>query len=153
MMDKGAMTPAIAGLAVGIALVVVFSIVFASPSSDIMKGDYEINLAIGGMKSTYKSGEHIVVSISAKGISDNACNIGSPSVYMRDESNGGRIIYWPNPFGFSYALGCNGSDPIDKTWTYGDDAESEIVLDKAGSYTVIASLEDATIEKQFVVTN
>ena len=152
MLDKGVMIPTIAGLAVGIALVAVFSVVFASSSSAIMKIDNEINLTIDGMKSTYKTGQQIIVSVSAKGISDNACNITSPSVVMRDNDNG-KTIYWPNPFALYTAMGCNGSDPIDKTWTYGDNAESEIILEKAGSYTVIASLEDATVEKKFIVTS
>lgn len=109
-----------------------------------------IELTISGLKSSYKAGEHIVFSVSAKGASDNACNINSPSVVMRDNGSG-KTIYWPNPFGLYYAMGCNGADLIDKTWTYGDDAESEIILDKAGSYTIVASLEEATVEKRFAV--
>ncbi len=141
----------IAGLVVGIGFVAVFSIIFASPSSAMIKGDNEINLSIEGMKSTYKSGEQIIFNVNAKGISDNACNIGSPSVYMRDNSNG-KTIYWPNPFGFSTSMLCNGPEPVNKEWMFGDDAESEIVLEKPGSYTLVTSLEDITIEKKFVVT-
>lgn len=122
-------------------------------------GNFDLNninkiyLTIARFSDTYKQGEPIIFSVNAKGVSDNACNIGSPSVYMRDESNDGKIIYWPNPFGFNTAMGCNGPDPIDKTWTYGDDAKSEIVLEKPGSYTLVAALEDVVIEKKFIVTS
>ncbi|MEW6605699.1 MAG: hypothetical protein AB1351_13565, partial [Thermoproteota archaeon] len=111
-----------------------------------------INLTIVGLQSTYKAGEHIIFTVSAKGVSDNACNINSPNVVMRDNDSG-KTIYWPNPFALYYAMGCPGPEPIAMHWTFGDDAESEIILDKVGSYTVIASLEDITTEKQFDITN
>lgn len=143
--------PVITGLAVGIAFVVAFSILAGPSLTGVVTEDYNhINLAIGGLKSTYESGEPIIISVTAKGISDNACNISSPSVYMRDESNDGKIIYWPNPFALYTAIKCAGPEPIDKMWTDGDDAK-KIVLDKPGSYTLIASLEDVTIEKRFSV--
>jgi hypothetical protein len=148
-MDIGGVTPVIAGLVVGVAFTIVFSIGFANLSP--VNGDYKINLTIEGIN-TYKSGEQIVFSVDAKGISDNACNIGSPSVYIRDESND-ETIYWPNPFGLSTAMLCARPEPVDKKWTFGDDDESETVLDRPGSYTLIASLESVTIEKQFVITN
>lgn len=151
-MTETSVVPVIAGLIVGVTFVAVFSVLFVNPSIAMVKGDNKINLTIDGMKDTYKSGEHIVFSVNAKGISDNTCNIGSPSVYMVDES-GDKIIYWPNPFGFSTALLCGTTEPVDKEWKFGDDVESETVLDKPGPYTLVASLEGVTIEKRFVVTD
>lgn len=111
----------------------------------------KIELTIDGLRNTYRTGEHIIFSVSAKGISDNACNIGSPSVDIRDDSDG-KMLYWPHPFGLSYAMGCPKASQIDEVWTFGDNAEEEIVLN-SGSYTVLASVEGVTIEKQFAVTS
>jgi hypothetical protein len=151
-MDNNGIIPAITGIAVGIAFVVVFSILYASSSSAMPNDHNQINLTIEGMKSTYLSGEQIIFSVNAEGVSDNTCNIGSPSVLIRDE-NSGKVIYWPHPFGFNTAIKCANIEPINKEWVFGDDAESVIVLDKAGSYTVIASLEEVTIERHFAVAN
>jgi hypothetical protein len=93
-----------------------------------------------------------VVSVNAKGISDNACNINNPSVVIRDNGSG-KTIYWPSPVALYTAVGCNGADPIDKTWTYGDDAKTETILEKPGSYTLVVALEDAVTEQQFTVTS
>jgi hypothetical protein len=144
--------PIIAGLAVGVALIGVFSIMFSSTSSAQINANNHIEVNIEGIKSNYTSGEKIILSVHAKGNSDNYCNIGSPSVYIRDNSDG-KIIYWPNPFGFSTAMMCNTSSPVDMMWTYGDEVEQEIILEKAGSYAVVASLEGVTVEKQFAIVN
>ena len=95
-------------------------------------------------------GEPIVLSVTAKGILDNACNYGTPSVVMRDEGTG-RTIYWPHPFQVVTALRCS-TDGIDREWTFGEDADKEIVLEKPGRYSVIASFAGASVEKQFSVT-
>lgn len=144
--------PIIAGLAVGVTLIALFSIMFSNPTIAGINSNNHIALTLEGMKSNYASGERIIVSVHAKGNSDNFCNIGSPSVVIRDNSNG-KITYWPNPFGFSTAMMCNKSSPVDITWTYGDEVEEEIILEKTGSYAVIASLEDVTIQQQFFIAN
>ena len=144
--------PVIAGLAVGIALIAVFSIMFSSPSSAQINTNNHIELTLEGMKSNYSSGEQIILTVHAKGKSDNSCNIGSPSVFIRDNSNA-KIIYWPNPFGFSSAIMCNKSSPFDIAWTYGDELGEEIILEKAGSYALVASLEGVTIEKPFDIVD
>lgn len=123
----------------------------SSPVVDDAEEGLYLNLTIEGLQDSYKTGEHIIFTVKAEGVSDNACNIDSPSVYIRDDSNGGKIIYWPNPFGVSYAMGCLGPGTVDKTWTYGDDAKSETVLGTPGSYAIVAALEDVKIEKKFLV--
>jgi len=111
----------------------------------------KIELTIDGLRNTYRTGEHIIFSVSAKGVSTIACNIVSPSVDIRDDSDG-KMLYWPHPFGFSYAMGCPKMQ-IDNVWTFGDNVDEEIVSENSGSYTVLASIEGATVEKQFTVTN
>lgn len=142
--------PVIAGLAVGTAFVVAFSLIAGSSSAGVVTDHYNrISLAIEGLKSTYESGEPIVLSVKAKGISDNACNYSSPSVVMRDDSNG-KTIHWSHA-GISTTLKCAGPEPIDKEWKFGDDAREEIMLDKPCPYTVLASYEGVKIEKKFSV--
>lgn len=140
--------PVIAGLAAGVAFVVVFSML-AGPSPAAVLETKHIRLTIDDLQSTYKSGELIVFSVTAKGVLDNACNLGNPSVVMRDESSG-KTIYWPHPFALSTALQCQ-TEEIDREWTFGDKADKEIILDKAGQYSVIASYGDARVEKKFSV--
>jgi hypothetical protein len=109
-----------------------------------------INLAIEELESTYEAGEPVIFSVKAKGISDNACNHATPTALMRDDNNG-KVISWPHPFGFSTALKCAGPEPIDREWTFGDGAEEEIMLDKPGPYTILASYEGIKIAKKFSV--
>ena len=143
--------PVIAGLAVGIAFVVAFTLLAGSSSAGVVTEDYNrISLAIGGLKSTYESGEPIVLRVKAKGISDNACNYSGPSIMVRDDNNE-KTIQWPSAIGFSTTLKCTGPEPIDKEWKFGDDAREEIMLDKPGPYTVLASYEGVKIEKKFSV--
>lgn len=112
----------------------------------------QIDLTIAGLKDAYRSGEQIVFGVSSKGISDNACNIRSPSVSIQNDDNQ-KTINWPISFGFSTELMCGGSEPLDKEWSFGDQPENEIVLDTPGSYTLVASIEGITTEKKFVVTD
>jgi hypothetical protein len=111
----------------------------------------KIDLTIIELKDAYRQGEKIIFSVSAKGVSDNACNIDSPSVSLRDDGNE-KTINWPLSFGFNTALMCGGSEPLDKKWTFGDEPENEIVLDTPGLYIIVASIEDITTEKKFIVT-
>src|SRR5215211_1472895 len=91
--------------------------------------------------------EQIIFSVEAKGISNNACNIGFPSVVIQDDGNG-KMINWPHPIGFNYAMGCLKASSIDSVWTFGDKPGEEIILNKSGSYTVITSVrEDATAKR------
>jgi hypothetical protein len=149
--DGRVTVPVITGLAIGIAFVVAFSLSASSISTELVTEDYNrISLAISGLKSTYEPGEPIIITVTAKGISDNACNRPTPSVVMHDNSNG-KTIYWPHPFGFSTAMKCTGPEPINEEWTYRDDVGEEIILDKPGPYTVFASYEGITTEKEFSI--
>lgn len=148
MGNSGASVPAIAGLAAGIAFVVAFSMLSGPPLSSALE-TRRIDLAIEGLRDAYPLGERVVFSVTAKGILDNACNRSSPSVVMRDEGTG-RTIYWPHPFGFSTAMRC-ATDGIDRGWTFGEDVDKEIILEKPGRYSVIVSYEGSRIEKQFSI--
>jgi hypothetical protein len=148
-MDNSDKLSVIAGFAAGIALVAAFSIEFSGSSLALAKGLNEINLTLDGMKETYKPGEQIIFSVSANGISDNACNVGSPSVTIYGGSKESRVN-WPLSFGFNTALMCSESETLDRKWTFGE-AENEFALDVSGTYTIVASIEGVTIEKQFVV--
>lgn len=104
-------------------------------------------MAIDDLQSTSKTGEPVVFRVRAKGVLDNACNYGGPSVVMRDESTE-KIIYWPEPFVLITALKCR-AEEIDREWTFGEDLEKEIILDRSGPYSVIASYGDQRTEKKF----
>ena len=150
-MDNSGKSPVIAGLAAGIAFVAVFSFVFSDSSLAVTKGNNEINLTIDGIRSSYRPGDQIVFGVSAKGLSDNACNIGSPGVSIHGGSDEEKIN-WPISFAFYTAMMCGGSEYLDKKWIFGDEPEDAIVLDTAGQYTLVVSIEDITAERKFVVT-
>lgn len=149
-MDNSDKLSVIAGFAAGIAFVAAFSIEFSGSTLALTKDHNEINLTLEGIRDTYRPGERIIFSVSANGISDNACNVGSPNVSIHGGSNAS-TVNWPLSFGFSTALMCGESETLDKKWTFGE-AENEIALDAAGTYTIVASIEGTTIEKKFVVT-
>jgi hypothetical protein len=155
--------PALASLAIGVTFVMMLAIILdispiipdggelRHPPSGTSSTLERIDLTIGDMKSSYTVGEHIIVSVRANGTSDWACNIGSPTVVMRDNSDG-RIILYPEPLFFSTALLCPQSR-IDKTWTYGEEPDELITFDKIGSYAIIASVRDVTVERQFAIVS
>jgi hypothetical protein len=97
--------------------------------------------------------------VKAEGVSDSgdiACNRYPPAVAIRDDSNGEQVVL--NPYRFSTALLCiEMPAPFNVEFTFGD--KEEILFDKAGSYTVIASYddlvsyEDIAVEKKFAVTS
>lgn len=149
-MDNSDKLSVIAGFAAGIAFVATFSFEFSGSTLALTKGHNEINLSIEGIRDTYRPGERIIFSVSANGISDNACNVGSPSVSVYGGSNESPVN-WPLSFGFNTALMCGESETVDKKWTIGA-AENEIALDAAGTNTIVASIEGTTIEKKFVIT-
>jgi hypothetical protein len=116
-----------------------------------MEAEY-IDLTSADLESTYKIGDPIMFSVKAEGVSNYvACNSLSPAVAIHDDSNGKEINL--NPIRFSTALLCVEPMPFDKEWMFGDEGQKLIILDKAGSYEVVASLEDVTVEKQFIVTS
>jgi hypothetical protein len=140
--------PVVAGLAAAVAFVVAFSMLSGPSPANVLETRH-IRLTIDDLQSTYKSDELIIFSVTAKGVLDNACNFGNPSVVMRGESCG-KTIYWLQPFALSTAIQCP-TEEIDRERAFGDGAGKEIILDKAGKYSIIASYEDARIEKNFSV--
>lgn len=148
--------PIMAAFGVGIAFVVL-SIIFLSPSQPSpgsATGKVEhIDMTIADLKSTYRPGEPIIFSVKAKGVSllDIACNGESPRVGIRDDGSGGEEKINLTPIIFKTALQCIEPVTFDKEWTFGDEPGEEIALDKAGSYTVVASYEDILVEEKFAI--
>jgi len=40
---------------------------------------------------------------------------------------------------------------VNDTWTFGDEAGKEIILEKAGRYSILASIEKASVEQKFLI--
>src|SRR5690606_25430296 len=97
-----------------------------------------IDLVIEGLKSKYAVGEPIVFTIRAQGMSDGGIACGDsfpPLVVVTDDSNGEKMTL--NPVRFSRVPLCVEPMEFDREFVFGD--KEEIVLERAGSYTLTAS--------------
>jgi len=165
--------PVIAGLAIGIAFIAVFTIVFGT-TKPITERKFGVDISIIGLKDEYARGEGIEITINAKGFVDSICGNDYPNVVIVKELE--------NEIAFdltvdNYLAVC-GSEPesINKSWHYGnidpyeiaypdhenisnstpifvpDIGSQPIELEAAGIYKLLVSFKNATIVKEFNVT-
>lgn len=160
-MGDGAVAPVAAGLAVGIAFVVLFSIL-ATPEEPVKSKHIEI--AVDGLKDTYKAGEPMSFTVNTEGFSDNLCNY--PKLHVVIVRADDQKIAWSTPPTFQTVMGCNELKGIDEDWRFGyeneelpyqsaipHDAnlENKIVMEQAGLYKIRMEFDGHEIEKEFSV--
>ncbi len=143
--------PVIAGLAVGIAVVVLFALLFGGANS-IAQRKFPIDISIDGLNDRYSVAESIDFTIRATGY---GIMCGYPNVKIIDLDRGGEIIL-SLPEGVILVL-CdpdanNNSD--DRTWTLAElGATSPVTINKVGHYKIIADFDSKATEKYFIVDN
>lgn len=136
--------PVIAGLATGIAFVIVFALLF-SIASPILHRSFNIVLALEGLKDRYSVGEQIDFNIRATGYGTHCgypiaqiMNIDKNEI-VRTIDNGIDVNCDPEPVDF------------DKSWTLQDLGVTDpIMLDKVGHYKIIINF-GRTAEQYFIV--
>jgi uncharacterized membrane protein len=65
----GEVVPVVAGLVVGVALIVMFASIFNKVDHDFADNRSRINIAIEGLKDSYASGERLALTINISGFS------------------------------------------------------------------------------------
>lgn len=141
----GAAIPVVAGLTIGIAVVVLFASLFGS-SSPIIQRKAFADVSITGLKEVYRTGEKIDFTIRAKGY---GTNCGNPSVTMVDTQNPSNMINL-----FDIIMDYYNCDPephsFDKTWRLADIGILHDITPASGHYKVAVSYGQ-TMEKEFDV--
>jgi hypothetical protein len=139
-----AVAAVIAGLAVGIAFVVLFASIF-SQSNPVVQRKHHFDVSIMGLKDLYNTGEKIDFSVRVKGY---GTNCGAPSVKIIDMNNPGRVI---DPVGLITDYTC---DPtaydFDRTWTLLDIGVIRDIVLESGHYKAVVRYGE-TVEKEFRV--
>lgn len=162
-MVYGSLLPVIAGLAIGIALVVVFSIfAFGGSASEKIR---RVAIEVGDLKDTYQVGEPISFTVNANGISNNLCNHPKPHIRIVNADDGEETA-WASPSTFSTAMGCINPQGFELKWRFGYSGEelpypsvldylpydNHIVMKKAGLYKMTVEFENLVVEREFQVT-
>jgi len=108
-----------------------------------------LDVAIAGLKDSYRIGEAIDFTVTVKGYG-NAC--GYPNVLIRNAATNTTV--WSAD---RIALLLCDPDPdlhdIDIVWKPEDWGESPIVINEPGSYIVQAEFDDTIVTKEFVVAS
>jgi hypothetical protein len=158
-MTQGTTTPAIAGLAVGIAFVVLFSTAVlagrlpTTNSNPVLDRYRHVDLSLDGLKGSYRAGEPIDFLLVAEGF-DAQCDT-YPSITIANST--GDVVWTYEPAGL---MGCGDPDAnfahdIRTNWNTTSQlgSSSPIVIHRPGSYTLRATYHGRTVERGFTVAN
>jgi hypothetical protein len=165
---RGQTAPVIAGLAAGVAFLLIFSNLADSLSTT--KNDQPENavesfviMTINDLKMTYQAGEPVSFTLITKGTSNNICNYPRPSVQIIDIYE--RKGVWSPPPTVQTDKGCP-SQPFYNEWRFGYSGEelpfqsafphdkryeNSITIEEAGRYKIIAKFDYHRTEKEFTV--
>ena len=156
-MSNGTSIPVIAGLAVGIALVLTFAFIFNSTgNTQQILGQRRhgyMNISIQGLKTVYHVGENITFTEQITGY-DSDCN-GYPDINIEAIDHSHTIF---TTYDRNMGIGCgdpDGNMPHMINLEYQSEKffSSPIVADKAGKYILTATYAHVKVEKEFTVVN
>jgi hypothetical protein len=161
-LSDGVNGPVIAGLALGIALLVLFAIVpipqYPLFSDNIsyqrqQRADYTplLKLQIMGLRDSYKVGEGI--DFAVRQTAGGSC-VAPELIIIKDLETGTIVKEWNGTKQSAMLLGCPfESNPATSgmTWSTRGFEENPILFNKTGSYAVIAKHLFKTAQKQFTV--
>ncbi|MGI0048764.1 MAG: hypothetical protein ACREAW_04420 [Nitrososphaera sp.] len=139
--------PVIAGLAVGVAFIMLFASVFAAVDPVTGKR-YHLYVSIDGLEDSYGIGERIEFVVTARGY-DHLC--GFPNIDIVNADSGERAYTIQ-----SFWLGVCDMEPrdVDEVWNLEDMGASEgIIIREGGNYKLMARYGEKTLEKEFSVTS
>ncbi|MGI0018984.1 MAG: hypothetical protein ACREAY_00780 [Nitrososphaera sp.] len=141
--------PVIAGLAVGIAFVVLFASFFNS-ATPIVQREFHADLSIEGLKDRYSVGEKIDFAIRATGY---GAICGYPDFKVIDLGRNEEIIFTPKR-GITLHL-CD-LDPhnFDRTWKLSElGVASPITIDKVGRYKIVVHFGTAGEDEGYFIVD
>lgn len=155
MTVKWIIVPVIAAIGIGVAILIVLSVMLSDSSHPVVATEAQdtehIDMTIEGLESIYVPGELINFSVRLEGFSDSdiVCNRYPPKVAIREAGGEETVL---NPVRVNRALACTESIEFDIAFTFGN--EEDVALDKTGTYAVVASYEsdaNLTAKSEFVV--
>jgi hypothetical protein len=153
-MGEGIAVPVMAGLAVGIAFILLFSTMVLSgrlPSTNAspLPGEYRhMDLSVHKLRESYMAGDHIDFSLSAGGL-DSGCDA-DPEIAIVNSTKDTVWTYDP-----VRVMGCGDPDEtslhaIHASWNTSQ-LGSPLAIYKAGSYILRASYYGKTLEREFKI--
>lgn len=150
-MDNGIAVSAIAGLAIGIAFVLLFSF-YSSTFQDIVTGTTKsggINISLSGMKDQYSTVEPLNFTITAKG-HGLICGF-DPTAKIVDVQSG-KLVYEVPTLDVIYECLPQPVD-VDITGTLYDfmDPSAPVIIGESGHYRLLVEVEGVMLQKDFVV--
>jgi hypothetical protein len=150
--------PAITGLAIGIAFIILLSFVLAAGAEKtkpvftlgghvgFRPDKYEhISISIDGLKERYSIGEPIAFSAHITGYTS-ICD--TAPKFKIVQSNSDKIVYSYNPFVIGM---CDIKDFVDNTETF-DEAKNDVIINETGQYRLFVQQFGEIGEKDFVVS-
>ena len=144
MSDNSQAIPVAAGLAIGIAFIVLFAFSFNTVDRNFGNLGGYLRVSVDGLKDTYQVGEAIDFTVKAKGYAE----CGNPTARIINTDSNDTIY---NVFNISICFP-HEARPIDETWTLKDmGAVVDIILEESGNYKAMVHYGGETIEKEFVV--
>jgi len=148
MSEKGAAAPVGAGLAVGIALIVLFASIFGTIDRSFSDNRSKIDIAIQGLKDIYTTGERIPLTIHISGFST-ICD-SSPRIQIVNSDSGDVIVNYHN---FNIIICFGEPQNVDTTLTTEgpDDELGDIIINESGNYKLVVGQYGKTVEKEFSV--
>jgi hypothetical protein len=149
MSEKGTTASVIAGLAVGIALIVLFASIFSTFDRSFADNRNKIDIAIQGLKDSYASGERISLTVHISGYST-TCD--SSPRFMIINSDSGKITHRYNGIPFTL-YPWESFHSVDRILTTEgpDNQLGDIVINENGNYKIIVEQYDRTVEREFSV--
>jgi hypothetical protein len=157
-MKDGSLAPVIAGLAVGVAFVVllgasIFLYDYFEWSGRLPDPSYYspfIHLEITGLKEDYKLGETIDFAVTQR-----AAGCVFPDIVVVKNLETDSIVWKFNSTQANVALlGCSSmGNPIDSTMTMNTEYEPPIIIEQTGSYIVIAEHQHRQVRQEFRVVD
>lgn len=137
--------PVIAGLATGIAFVVIFATLTPfSPTSNVGQKQHLVDLTISGLKTTYRAGEVIIFSVNQRG---GGCAF--PDVWI-ENATGEKVWSANNPTGMLMCPIVKDEKNFQMTWRP-DIIGDYPSINATDHYFVVAKFDDDSIRQGFRV--
>lgn len=150
-MDGRITVPVIAGLSVGILLIIIFALVFSSTSNSGMSTiPNNLNLAIDGLKESYRIGEPITFTLRVTGY-DDCYQTPNAAIWNASSAFASRPVWRSGLPAFTCDSNLESDHFIDDTYSWGEDRN--VTIDKTGDYVFGARMGvNPAVQKEFRVT-
>lgn len=150
-MDSRITMPVIAGLSVGILLIIIFALVFNTTSNSGMSTTpNNLNLAIDGLKESYRIGEPITFTLRVTGYGD-CYQTPNAAIWNASSAFASRPIWRSGTPSFTCDSNLESNHFIDDKYSWGEDRN--VAVNETGNYVFGARIGvNPAVQKEFRVT-